>query len=101
MDVDASNTGFIGAFAVAGAVASNVQPKTGASEKTAGVLAVGFAFNLISGTTKAYLNNATVSAAGNVEASATYSPIVEAFSIGGSYASGGQTSVALSRVPAR
>ena len=93
--LSASNEGFLGAFAVAGASASNTQDRHQESQDTAVAGAVAFAYNQVSGSTKAYINNATVSAAGNIQATATYSPIVETLSIGGSYASGGQNSVAL------
>src|SRR5262249_13098218 len=54
------------------------------------------AINLLQDTSLAYIDEATVSAAGNVTLQALDKPILEAFSIGGSLARGDQNSIALS-----
>ena len=96
MLVNADADGFIGAFSVAGAVASqNSTDITAADAKARGTLAVGFAKNEVNDDVRAYIHGATVSAAGNIELRSVHGSTLEAFSIGGSYASGNRTSVAL------
>ena len=92
--VHANTDGFIGAFAVAGAKAK--APDTAAAPTFSGAVAVGLAYNAFSGSTLAYIDSASISANGNISLQANFSPTVEAFSIGGSYASGKSTSLALS-----
>src|SRR5262249_34890459 len=89
LQMNATTGGFLGAFAVAAASASNTQERQGDIQTNAVAAAVALALNKVTGDTKAYINNATVSAAGNIAATATFQPIVETLSIGGSYASGG------------
>ena len=59
-------------------------------------IAVGFAHNTVNDIVRAYINGVPVVAAGAIALSAQFTPVIEALSIGGSYASGQQTSVALS-----
>ena len=105
IQIDASNGGFLGAFAVAGAKETAPDAQQGgagggpaplAPVNTSVAIAVGFAHNTVDDSVRAYINGATVSAAGAITLSAQFTPVIEAFSIGGSYASGQQTSVALS-----
>ncbi len=94
LDVTAVDTGFIGSFAVAGAKASNGRDPTG-NRQTAVAAAVGYAQNSVTNTTRAYIRHATVNAGGNITLTSTAEPIVEALSIGGTFARGSSTGVAL------
>ena len=91
--LNASNKGVFGAFAVAGAGAS--QKAFTDDDKTATAAAVGFGHNTVNEQVLAYVNNATLSAAGDIALTATFTPVIEAFSLGGSYASGKENSIAL------
>src|SRR5262249_34193100 len=91
--IDTANTGFDGAFSVAGAKASAPSAK---QVTTSAAAAAGRAINLLQDTSLAYIDEATVSAAGNVTLQARDKPILEAFSIGASLARGDQNSIALS-----
>ena len=91
--IDTSNTGFQGAFSVAGAKASAPSDK---QVKTSGAVAVGLAINLLHDTSLAYIDTATVSATGDITLRALDKPVLEAFTIGGSLARGDQNSIALS-----
>ncbi len=92
LDITASNDGFFGTFAAAGAKATNAK----ASEEKVGLAAaVGLAINLIDDDTRAYIQHATVSTTNAITLKSTAGPIVEAFSIGGAMSQSKLNSIAL------
>ncbi len=111
--IDATNSGFIYAVAVAGAVATKPDPPSNgddeddeddeeddnppaAPEKTTFDLAVAVAMNTVNDGDLAYVNGATVQSSAGISLDAQYTPNIGAFTIGGAInTTAGQTGVAL------
>ena len=92
LDISAATAGFLGAFAVAGATASNDKQ---ADQQTAAAAAVGFAHNEVADTTNAFIFHAKITAVGTIALTATNGTIMEALAIGGALSRGNVNSVAL------
>ncbi len=93
LEISAANDGFIGAFALAGAIAK-APPKTRYVTTALGG-AVSFASNNVDEDVRVYINEAVVNAAGDVTLSAVDATTLEAFAFGGAYAQGDENSIAL------
>ena len=101
--IDATNTGYVYAVAVAGAVAQKPDPASSAGNSnppaapvdTALDLAVAVAVNTISDGDLAYINGATVQSSAGISLDAEYTPYFDTFTIGGSVnTTAGQTGIA-------
>ncbi len=102
--IDATNTGYVYAVAVAGAVAQKPDPASSAGNSnppaapvdSALDLAVAVAVNTISDGDLAYINGATVQSSGGISLDAEETPYFDTFTIGGSVnTTAGQSGIAL------
>ncbi|MDP6718892.1 MAG: hypothetical protein QGF59_09600, partial [Pirellulaceae bacterium] len=95
--IKAANGGFIGSFGVAGSKASNksVVEEGVTANKTAFGLSVGVGFNKVADTVRAYVASPSFRPTGDTTLSATNETTIESLSIGGSYSSGNENSIAL------
>ena len=92
--IDANNTGYIGTFAIAGAIGTKAPAAHGAPAaapvEDALSVAVAVADNTVDDGVRAYINGATVLTNGGLTLDAEFTPSIEALSIGGSSATQAQ-----------
>ncbi len=92
--IGARNDGFIFAGAIAGAIAAQDE-NSSKQEKDPFAIAVALSNNIVQDAVQAYVNDAIVQCGGDMTVNARFDPVFEAFTVGGSLATGRSQGLAL------